>query len=446
MFINGRTHWILGWVVFAGTAAASQPAWSEPSSTPSEIQLLRQEIKTLREHSALLEQRLNALTVKQQNIEAQTQATGRQKATQIESIQHTAQSAPPKAAPEAPSDNDQKSLKEKVEAINLHGAALFGYSYRPHKGKSHRDRLGSAGGSQFRVGFDSQVNDILFDVQYRFYSFGDMFHHATMGYRFDPTWRLDGGVVQVPFGKLPYASRDYWWGLPFFVGLEDDHDAGLVLSGDFEDWKLKLGFFKNEEYGSATRTARYGIDIIQSSTASQTNMENNQFNLHLTRDLQWGSDTKVELGGSAQWGQLYNESTLRNGHHWAGALHMSADRGPINLTLEGIRYEYHPENPASITNKSIMMGGMGGSYMVASEGWLGDINLSYTKPMEKWGPLKEITFYDHYSILKKDPDGWHDSHINALGMMFNAKPIYVYMDYTVGKNTIWIGDSGKEPS
>ncbi|MBF0369374.1 MAG: hypothetical protein HQL52_07965 [Magnetococcales bacterium] len=407
------------------TGPGAGKALADPLETRTEIEQLRQELKELRAHSERMEKKLLDLEVKQKLEETAVQAEKTKNETA------SLKKDPPPAA--------------KKETIRVHGAASFGYRYVDHKGESHRDHLGRAAFGHFDIDFDAEINNILLDAQYRLYTWDDMIHHASVGYRFNDAWRVDGGILRVPFGKLPYASHDWWWGIPYYLGYEDDFDAGVQLSGDFDDWNMKLAFFKNGEYGDPTRTSRYSIDVIQDADSNQNNMENNQFNLYLTRDVHLGEIFKAELGASLQWGQLYNDATHENGDHWAGALHVSADYGPFNLILEGIRYEHDPKNPDGVSNESILLGGQGGSYLTAAKGWIWDANLLYRKPVD-WGPINAIAFYENYSILDKDPNGWASSQINTIGMSFEASPFYIYMDYTVGKNAIWIGNSTDEPT
>ncbi len=394
-----------------------------------EIQALRQELEALRERSRQMERKLEELLEKQQ-ARPTAPESGRPRSVEPPQTGETEQSEGP--------------VLEKEQPFRVHGAVEFGYRHADFAGETHRDRVGDASIAVFRVEFDGEVDNVILSGQYYLTPSGRFLRKASLGYRFNDTWRADVGVLQVPFGKLPYPSHDWWWGLPYYMGYEDDYDAGVQLSGDFEDWALKVAYFKNDEYGDAGRTSRYSIDVIQDSDINQENMENNQFNLHLVRNLVFGDDIKTELGGSLQWGQLYNASTRANGNHWAGALHLAAEKGPFNVILEGIRYEHNPKNPAGISDDAILLGGQGASFLTAAKGWIWDANLRYSHPVS-WGPVKSISIYDNYSLLDKDPDGWANSHIHTIGTTLNGDAFYITADYVLGKNAVWIGDPSVEP-
>jgi hypothetical protein len=84
------------------------------------------------------------------------------------------------------------------------------------------------------------------------------------------------------------------------------------------------------------------------------------------------------------------------------------------------------------------MGAFGTAFPVASEGTLLVANLSYELPLE-WGPIRSLTFYDDYSVLLKDEDGFDDTQINTLGILVTAPPIYTYIDLVMGKNAPFLG-------
>jgi hypothetical protein len=49
-------------------------------------------------------------------------------------------------------------------------------------------------------------------------------------YAFPDEWEVQLGVTRTPFGNLQYNSHNWWFQLPYYVGLEDDHDMGVKLS------------------------------------------------------------------------------------------------------------------------------------------------------------------------------------------------------------------------
>ena len=49
------------------------------------------------------------------------------------------------------------------------------------------------------------------------------------------------GVHQVPFGILPWASHNFYFQLPYYLGLEDDYDLGVKHILKQGEWTSSLG-------------------------------------------------------------------------------------------------------------------------------------------------------------------------------------------------------------
>ena len=288
----------------------------------------------------------------------------------------------------------------------------------------------------FRLDIKGQHNDLLLDVQYRWYSYMNVIHHGWMGYNFNENWQGQLGVTQVPFGLLPYASHNWWFSLAYYVGLEDDYDMGfktLYKKGPFD---LQLAFFKNGEWGNASKLERYSFDVV--TVGDQQNEETNQLNARFAYTWKHTEKFSTEFGVSGQWGQLYNNTTDSNGSHWAGAFHINGNYGPFNLMLEVAKYKYDPDNPTGVSDDTVQMGAFASSYPVASEATVYIAGLAYTVPVN-WGPITSFQFYNDYSHIVKDESGFEDSQLNTLGFLISANPVYVYVDWVYGKNAIWVG-------
>jgi hypothetical protein len=288
----------------------------------------------------------------------------------------------------------------------------------------------------FRLDVKGQHNDLLFDAQYRWYSYMDVIHHGWFGYNFTDHWQGQLGITQAPFGLLPYASHNWWFSLGYYIGLEDDYDMGaktVYKNGPFD---LQLAFFKNGEWGNAGKLERYSFDVV--TTGDQQNEETNQLNARFAYTWKHAEKYSTEFGLSGLWGQLYNNTTDSNGSHWAGAFHVNGNYGPFNLMLEVAKFKYDPDNPAGVSDRTVQMGAFGSSYPMASEGTLYIAGLAYTVPVN-WGPITSLQFYNDYSHIVKDESGFEDSQLNTLGFLISANPVYVYVDWVYGKNAIWVG-------
>lgn len=336
---------------------------------------------------------------------------------------------------------DSEGLQVKLAdatKFKIGGALRFNY-----RNTDYNDVGKSKGGDMtfdiFRLDVKGQHNDLLFDAQYRWYSYMNVIHHGWFGYNFNENWQGQMGVTQVPFGLLPYASHNWWFSLGYYVGLEDDYDMGVKTVYKNGPFDLQLAFFKNGEWGNASKLERYSFDVVTSG--DQQNEETNQLNARLAYTWKHAEKFSTEFGVSGQWGQLYNNTSDSNGAHWAGAFHVNGNYGPFNLMLEVAKFQYDPDNPTGVSDRTVQMGAFGASYPVASEGTLYIAGLAYTVPVN-WGPITSLQFYNDYSHITKDESGFEDSQLNTLGFLISANPLYIYVDWVYGKNAIWVGGPG----
>ena len=330
---------------------------------------------------------------------------------------------------------------EEVEEkrVTLSGTLKLNYAYKNFD-RGSKDRGGDLTMGNFRLGFDADINDILLSVQYRWYPHMDTIHHGWIGHEFSDSLQLQFGITRVPFGILPCASHSYWYGITYYLGLEDDYDFGLNLLFKPSPHDLRVAFSKNGEWGSSSNLERYSYDVVRDSTnfPSQSNEEINQLNARYTYLIDHGEEAHTELGVSGQWGQLYNRTIESCGYHWAAGCHLNGDYGPVNLMLEAIRYEYDPKNPPAVDDATVLMGAFDGAYLVAAKGYVYVAGVSYDVPM-KWGSVTKLTFYNDYSILMKDEDGFKDSVINTLGCKISAGAMYAWLDIIMGRNAMYLG-------
>jgi len=324
---------------------------------------------------------------------------------------------------------------ERQKEIELGGAVRFNYAYRDFQ-KNNRSKGGDLEFDLFRLNVDGGRQDFLFSAEYRWYRFMDVIHHGWIGYDFSDAWQAQLGVTQVPFGILPYASHNWWFGVPYYIGLEDDYDLGVKWLYEGDPWNFQFAFFKNGEWGDAGETERYSFDVVK--TQGEENEETNTLNVRAAYTLDHSEGYSTEIGVSGLWGQLFNETTDSFGNRWAAAAHLNGTYDRWNLMLEVARYVYDPHNPAGVDDRTVMMGAFGTSFPVAAEGTLLVANVSYALPVN-WNTVDSFTFYNDYSILKKDESGFDDTQINTLGVLISAPPVHTYIDLITGKNAPFLG-------
>ncbi|MBD3670796.1 MAG: hypothetical protein HUJ29_08475 [Gammaproteobacteria bacterium] len=328
--------------------------------------------------------------------------------------------------------------RPQTPAITIGGALRYTYAWRNFEPNSDA-KLGDVGLDLFRLNVDGQRDNFLVSAEYRFYPYMSTLHHGWFGYETDSGAQWQAGVSQVPFGLLPYASHNFWFGVPFYLGLADDYDSGIKFIDKGEAWDLQLAFYKNGELGNAASSNRYSYDpIIVSADNTAQNEEVNTFNARLAYTFGAGRECNHELGLSAQAGQLYNRQTQRHGSQWASALHLDSRCGRWNIQFEAGRYGYQPRNASGVSDNTVTLGAFAYPYAVASRGSFGVLNFAYNLPVAP-DSVDLITCYNDFSVLGKDEASFNDSMVNTLGCAIGDGPLFTYIDLVAGHNMIFLG-------
>lgn len=326
--------------------------------------------------------------------------------------------------------------------INLGGALRFNYNYSDWNQES-KNTAGQFGYDVFRLNANGGYKNLIFDAEYRFYaaaSGGQMLKHGWIGYQFDEQNQLQVGLNVIPFGILPYNSNNWFFGINYYLGMEDDADMGVKYTFDNGDWGVAAAFYKNSDIlalnsGAELSSSRYSYDIVG------RNKEMNQANLRVVK--RWGDDAlNFELGGSAQVGGIYNIDTEKMGSRSAFALHGLLNVGNFNVKAQYTTYSMSPKNNDD-NNNVIEMGAYGAPYNIAAKADTYTLGLAYNIPVNK-GILDAVTIYNDFGVMNKRIDGMNDSYQNVTGAMFTMGPIYTYLDYAMGKNHSWLGGDWNE--
>ena len=343
--------------------------------------------------------------------------------------------------------DDSESAKEST--LHVGGALRFNAFYKSWD-EENKDKLGDLDFDTLMLNADASHKGIDLSLQYRFYSGYNMLHHGYVGYTFDQGTEIQVGVSRNPFGLLPYASHNWFFDITYYLGMEDDYDAGVKVLVPHPKLDMQFAFYKNDEgsySGDSFDSARYSYDVVRTSASESsslgidgpsTNEETNQFNARLAYTLAHRSESRTEIGLSGEWGQLYNSTTKDNGDHWAAAVHANGHYGRFNVMFEALGYAFRPENPVEQDDDIIVMGAYDAPYKVAAEGAVALLNVGYTLPVDR-GPLESIMFYNNYSYLAKRESRFEDSQQNVLGMLLSAGRLLTYVDFAAGKNQPWLG-------
>ncbi|MDG5816835.1 hypothetical protein QA601_17190 [Chitinispirillales bacterium ANBcel5] len=300
----------------------------------------------------------------------------------------------------------------------------------------------------WRLNVSGLMDGFLLDFEYRFYPVGQVhfIQRGWVGYRWNDNTQLELGVTQVPFGNLPYASHSYFFSTAYYVGLEDDYDMGVKVTHTVNNFDLALAYFiQSEPHGTTAipdgnpEAARYSYDLIP--VEGQSNEERNQVNARVAYNLPLGLLGGLEVGVSAQYGQIFN-SVVADEDAWsdryAAAFHIDADIGQFNLLANTILYNYNAVDDQGNSLETVTKGAYGWPYSIASKAMMYTVGLAYTLPFQI-GPAT-VTVYNNYTFTDKDNDQFENTQQNVLGASVGAGPIFAYIDLASGYNHPWLTD------
>jgi hypothetical protein len=327
--------------------------------------------------------------------------------------------------------------------LTVGGAIRFNYTYKDW------DPAYRSGGL---IDFDTARIDVNYDrdawlgsFQYRYYRYRGgadthFLHHAWIGYRFDDSTQVHAGVNPIPFGILPFASHNFYFSLPYYVGLEDSYNLGVKLIHRAGPLDLQAGFYPSDGgnwRGDSDDSARYTYNIVEEGAVR--NSERNTFVARAAWTMEHAPSMKSEFGLSALHGSIPNADTGRKGHREAWALHLKGDYGPWGVMLQTGRYDNSLRNPAGQDDRIVVMGAYDFPYEVAARARMHVANLSY-RVQQDAGLLKSVTLYANYSVIEKLDTGFRDTHQQVYGFSFApVDGIFVYVDYLLGKQNPYVG-------
>lgn len=296
---------------------------------------------------------------------------------------------------------------------------------------------------QFRISVDGDYGvtdstNLVFSSQVRFFTYQTLLHHMWVGVQRSNGHSLKVGVTQVPFGTLPGSTNSFWYSLGYYIGLEDDRDAGVKYHFKRKGWDVHLAYFANAEYNSTTQLNRFAPDLVRSD--EQQNEELNQFNIRLARTFAHGEGSSTEIGLSGEIGQVRNRTTNRNGERWKAAAHYVGRYGHWEPKLQFSRYAYDPENPAEVDNRLVQMGFFESSRLVAAKANVLNASLKRDVAVD-WWLFEELDVYLDYSRVFKDEASFADSELINPGAVLKAGPFYVWLDFMWGRNAWFFNDS-----
>ena len=337
----------------------------------------------------------------------------------------------------------------KKPKFHVGGALRFNYRYMSWKDEQYAKIANAQGGEflldTFRFDINGSYKGLKLSTEYRFYAGYNMLHHGYVEYDFNKNNRVQLGISQVPFNIQPYASHNWFFSISYYVGLEDNYDAGIKYIKYKGPWTFKLAFYKNSggNYtGKSLASSRYSYDIVPARKSlagmESNNKEVNQFDLKVAYTIDHGDLGSTELSFSGQYGQLYNTKLDKMGNHNAWALNLNGYYGRFNVQLGAIRMADNPKTLPGIPTDRVVMGAYDFPYEVAAKGNIYAVGLAYKLPV-KWGPITSLNFYNDFSMYDKDKKSFYNTFHNITGCAISAGKVYTYIDFAHGKNDPWLG-------
>ncbi|WP_417689869.1 carbohydrate porin [Pseudidiomarina sp.] len=427
-------------------ALMSSPALAQQdgeSTTAAQLEKLLQQMEQLQNRVAELEEQLaeeREMEVEKEVVVVKEQEAS-ESAPQRTSVQNNSALA-------ARMERLEDKVKEAQNApISIGGAVRTQFVWEDYN-DGNKDRGGDFDFDIFRLDFSGSMGDVILSAQYRWFQYMEAVQHAWVGYNFDENWQGQVGITKVPFGVTPYNSNNYFFSSNFYVGLEDDHDAGVKLLYRDPEWDFDIAFFKNDEQGGvdgfvSNRDDRYAYDPLGVRLADEGIYdtptlavgESNSFAARVARKFQLQDDSSFEVGLSGQFGQM-NDGVDDVGDRSAWAAHGVYSKDRWTFMGQVSQYDYDMD----MANDGIVVGAYAFYDTIPSKATLYTANISYSLPV-KLGPITNLTFYNDYSLMTNKRDGTEDTMMNILGMAVSAGGLYTYFDLVTAKNQPFVGGS-----
>ncbi|MGI5307979.1 porin [Rheinheimera sp. WS51] len=443
MFIRSSLALTIG--LLCSSAFAQQPHDQDLTELKQQLELLKKQVE-------MLEKKLE---------QPKSQSEKNVKVIKLESTGSASETADIERMIEQHSSTDDSNIlvietttkapQEKQDGIALGGAVRTNYSHTSYS-DGNKNRGGDFDFDIFRLNLNGTVGDVFLNAEIRFFDYMTAVKYAYVGYDFNQEWQVQAGITQVPFGNWPYNSHNYFFSTNYYIGLEDDHDLGILFKRKLTDnWQLDLGFFKNDELGGvdgyvSSRADRYSYDVVGYRTAdgiydnpAQPIGEYNTFSGRFAYHFQHHNDFKTEVGLSALAGGLHN-GIDRVGNYHAWALHLNSHFQRWNLQLQHGEYDYDINNAVRMAV---------GSYAfydsMAAKAKTSTFNLAYSLPVE-WGPVTGLQFYNNYGLVHDKSDNTRDTMMNVTGFSVAAGGLFTYFDLVHAKNQPFVGGSASGDS
>ena len=322
--------------------------------------------------------------------------------------------------------------------FNLSGHVRVNYGHQDWQIPEFRDGFEF---ESFKLGVSGESDQFSYKAEYRWYENTDFdtVRFAELTYHYDELTQITAGITQTPFGLQPFASNSFWFSVNYYLGFEDDYDAGVKINHDWGNWDFQAAYFMNDEYNDAAEFGRYSFDVADDG--EYRNKEDGQYNLRANYTANFIRGGTTDIGVSYQYGNILNLDTLDDGDMSAYAVHMRHTQGDVKFELQYIDYEYDLAAPEGQADDRIALSSFTFPFLAAADGKTYSANLVYSVPYT-FTHIESLTCYSEYSVAKGEGSEGKNSSQWVNGCSFGWDKLFVYVDSIQGKNMWFSGGPG----
>jgi hypothetical protein len=293
----------------------------------------------------------------------------------------------------------------------------------------------------FKLGVAGEFDKFSYKAEYRWYENVDFntVRFADLTYHFDESTEVTGGITQTPFGLQPFASNSFWFSVNYYLGFEDDYDAGIKINHKRGNWDFQAAYFMNDEYNDAAKFSRYSFDVADDGEFR--NSEDGQYNLRANYTARFIRGATTEIGASYQYGNILNLDTSSSGDMNAYALHMRHTQNDFKVELQYIDYEYNLAAPEGQADDRLALSSFTFPFLAAADGQTYSANLIYSVPYD-FDNISSMTCYSEFSLAKGDDASGKNSSQWVNGCSVGWDKLFMYVDSIRGKNMWFSGGPG----
>ncbi|MDR8525548.1 MULTISPECIES: hypothetical protein [Shewanella] len=321
-----------------------------------------------------------------------------------------------------------------ADDLKIGGSVRANYSYIDYSDES-KDNAGDFDFNLVSIKVSDKWNDIGVAAEYRFMKGYDYLKYGYGYWEASDDLVVNLGAISKPFGNKNYASHNWWYSLNYYLGFEDDYGVGASVNYSKGASLTEVAFIKGAVYGGTDHRDFAGTVAQGEINGTQyNNEEKNTLAARQSYTIADGDFTAV-LGASVEYGQLYNTVAGENGDTLNYAAHIDLNYDGWGFQAQYLAFDYDQYDDGQIDPNKIGMGMLDGFFEVASKGNIYTANLS-KKFNTSWG---SYTLYNDFSMVQPDVEEFDDSLLNTTGVSISYGPLFVYVDYYMAKNVVWLG-------